>query len=141
MAADFGDLRAAEARILREREVSAPVIRSPLAARRAPRAARCARASPPPPLSLSARLLRPPAQECDRLVAQISALKAESELAEERLVVLGQVVAGVTVEDLQVGMAMELVADVLDADDEHTFVVWKWRPAATTTGDDEAGAN
>jgi uncharacterized OB-fold protein len=63
------------------------------------------------------------------------------ELAEERLVVLGQVVAGVTVEDLQVGMAMELVADVLDADDEHTYVVWKWRPAATTTGDDAAGAN
>ena len=46
-----------------------------------------------------------------------------------------------TVEDLQVGMAMELVADVLDADDEHTYVVWKWRPAATTTGDDAAGAN
>lgn len=66
---------------------------------------------------------------------------AAVELAEERLVVLGQVIAGVTVDDLQVGMAMELVADVLDADDEHTHVVWKWRPAATTTGDDAAGAN
>lgn len=70
---------------------------------------------------------------------------AAVELAEERLVVLGQVVAGVTVDDLQVGMPMELVADVLNSDDEHTYVVWKWRPAASATGDhemtgDETGA-
>jgi uncharacterized OB-fold protein len=68
---------------------------------------------------------------------------AAVELAEERLVVLGQVVAGVTVEDLQVGMPMELVADALDTDGERTVVVWKWRPA--TTGADETnetnGAN
>lgn len=70
---------------------------------------------------------------------------AAVELAEERLVVLGQVVAGVTVDDLQVGMPMELVADVLNSDDEHTYVVWKWRPAASAAGDhemtgDETGA-
>lgn len=53
---------------------------------------------------------------------------AAVELAEERMVVLGQVVAGVTVEDLQVGMEMELVADVLDEDEDTTWVVWKWRP-------------
>ena len=63
---------------------------------------------------------------------------AAVELAEERMVVLGQVVAGVTVDDLQVGMPMELVADVLDTDDEHTYVVWKWRPAVGADGRDGA---
>lgn len=65
---------------------------------------------------------------------------AAVELAEEQLVVLGQVVAGVTVEDLRVGMPMELVADVLDEDDEHTYVVWKWRPV-DGTADERNGAN
>jgi uncharacterized OB-fold protein len=49
---------------------------------------------------------------------------AAVELAAEQLVVLGQVVAGVGVDDLRVGTPVELVADTLDA--EH--VVWKWRP-------------
>ncbi len=62
---------------------------------------------------------------------------AAVELGEERLVVLGQVVAGVGVEDLQVGMPMELVADVLNEDDEHSYIIWKWRPAAGSTGADE----
>ena len=66
---------------------------------------------------------------------------AAVELAEERMVVLGQVVAGVTVDDLQVGMPMELVADVLNTDDEHTYVVWKWRPATGSSGADQDGAN
>jgi uncharacterized OB-fold protein len=65
---------------------------------------------------------------------------AAVELAEERLVVLGQVIAGVSVDDLRVGMPMELVADVLDSDDEQTYVVWKWRPA-TGTADEQNGAN
>lgn len=63
---------------------------------------------------------------------------AAVELAEERMVVLGQVVAGVTVDDLQVGMPMELVADVLNTDDEHTYVVWKWRPARAADAQDGA---
>lgn len=46
------------------------------------------------------------------------------ELAVERLIVLGQVVPGVSVDDLTVGMEVELVVDALD--DEN--VVWKWRP-------------
>ncbi len=53
---------------------------------------------------------------------------AAVELSEEKVVVLGQVVAGVGVDDLTVGMPMELVADVLNEDDENTYVVWKWRP-------------
>lgn len=63
---------------------------------------------------------------------------AAVELEAEQLVVLGQVVAGVTVDDLRVGMQMELVLDVLDTteEDEDTVehVVWKWRPVAGAEG-------
>ncbi len=54
---------------------------------------------------------------------------AAVELADERLVVLGQVVAGVSVGDLSVGMEMELAIDVLYSDDDHDYLVWKWAPA------------
>ncbi|WP_420637961.1 Zn-ribbon domain-containing OB-fold protein [Candidatus Poriferisocius sp.] len=53
---------------------------------------------------------------------------AAVELAEERLVVLGQVVPGVSVDDLAVGMEMELALGVLHSDDEHDYLVWKWAP-------------
>lgn len=53
---------------------------------------------------------------------------AAVELAEESLVVLGQVVTGVSVDDLSVGMEMEMVIDVLYSDDEHDYLVWKWVP-------------
>jgi uncharacterized protein len=64
---------------------------------------------------------------------------AAVELEAERLVVLGQVVAGVTVDDLQVGMEMELVLDTLfdepDGDGGTTeYVIWKWRPAGASDG-------
>lgn len=61
---------------------------------------------------------------------------AAVELEVEEMVVLGQVVAGVSVEDLSIGMEMELVADVLDRDDEHEYIVWKWRPVP---GSDASG--
>jgi len=64
---------------------------------------------------------------------------AAVELAEEQLVVLGQVIAGVTVDDLRVGMPMELVADELNSDEEHTYIVWKWRPV-TDGATDTSGA-
>jgi hypothetical protein len=54
---------------------------------------------------------------------------AAVELERERMVVLGQVVDGVGVEQLEVGMEMELVLDTLNADEENEYVVWKWRPA------------
>lgn len=54
---------------------------------------------------------------------------AAVELAEENLVVLGQVVSGVSVDQLSVGMEMELVIDVLYSDDDHDYLVWKWAPA------------
>lgn len=63
---------------------------------------------------------------------------AAVELEKEQLVVLGQVVAGVTVDDLRVGMEMELVLDTLYSEpstedgaqdgDVVEYVIWKWKP-------------
>lgn len=53
---------------------------------------------------------------------------AAVELEAEKMVVLGQVVPGVTVDDLQVGMPVEMVLDTLYEDDENEYVVWKWKP-------------
>jgi uncharacterized OB-fold protein len=60
---------------------------------------------------------------------------AAVELARERMVVLGQLDAGVDPARLEVGQAMELVLGTLYEDDEHEYLVWKWRPMA---GDGEA---
>jgi uncharacterized OB-fold protein len=61
---------------------------------------------------------------------------AAVELAAEQMVVMGQVVPGVDVEDLHVGDEVEVVLGTLYEDDEHEYVVWKWRPlaGAGTTG-------
>ena len=55
---------------------------------------------------------------------------AAVELEDEKMVVLGQTVAGVKIEELSAGMKMELVLDTLFEDDENEYIVWKWRPAA-----------
>ncbi|MEE8474439.1 MAG: OB-fold domain-containing protein [Myxococcota bacterium] len=55
---------------------------------------------------------------------------AAVELEEEKMVILGQVVAGVDVGDLGAGDEMELVLDTLFEDDDNEFMVWKWRPVA-----------
>jgi uncharacterized OB-fold protein len=59
---------------------------------------------------------------------------AAVELEQERMIVLGQVVAGVGVERLRVGMQVELVLETLYADAEVDKVVWKWRPVAAAEG-------
>jgi len=46
------------------------------------------------------------------------------------MVVLGQVVPEVGVEDLKAGMEMELVIETLFEDDENEYMIWKWRPAS-----------
>ncbi len=56
---------------------------------------------------------------------------AAVELAEEGLVVMGQVVAGVSVDDLSVGQEVELVVDVLFSDDDTDHLIWKWKPVPT----------
>jgi uncharacterized OB-fold protein len=55
---------------------------------------------------------------------------AAVELAKERMVVLGQLAAGVDPATLEAGMEMELVVETLFEDEEGDHVVWKWRPVA-----------
>jgi uncharacterized OB-fold protein len=55
---------------------------------------------------------------------------AAVELDHEKMVVLGQVAAGVKIGDLSAGMEMELCLDTLFEDDDNEYIVWKWRPAA-----------
>jgi uncharacterized OB-fold protein len=55
---------------------------------------------------------------------------AAVQLEKEQMVVLGQVVRGVAVADLKVGMPMELVLEDLHETDEDTKVTWKWKPAS-----------
>ncbi len=55
---------------------------------------------------------------------------AAVELEEEKMVILGQVVAGVNVDALGAGDEMELVLDTLFENDDNEFMVWKWRPVA-----------
>lgn len=55
---------------------------------------------------------------------------AAVELDKEKMIVLGQVVAGVSVEQLKVGKPVELVLDTLHEDAETTKVIWKWKPVA-----------
>ena len=54
---------------------------------------------------------------------------AAVELDAEKMVVLGQVIEGVDVQQLKVGMAMELVLETLHEDEEDTKIIWKWKPA------------
>lgn len=53
---------------------------------------------------------------------------AAVELEKEKMIVLGQVVAGVGVESLKAGIEMELVLETLFEDETTQKVVWKWKP-------------
>ncbi len=55
---------------------------------------------------------------------------AAVELTEERMVILGQLAEGVDPKTLEVGQEMELALGTLYEDDEHEYIVWKWKPAA-----------
>jgi len=46
------------------------------------------------------------------------------------MVVLGQVISGVGVDALQVGMPMELVIETLSVEAGGEKTVWKWKPVA-----------
>jgi uncharacterized OB-fold protein len=49
-------------------------------------------------------------------------------LEKEQMVVLGQVIEGMTVDALKVGMPMELVLEPLHETDDDIKVTWKWQP-------------
>lgn len=57
---------------------------------------------------------------------------AAVELAAEKMVVLGQMAAGVDPKSLKVGMPVELVLDTLYEDEKAEYLVWKWQPLATS---------
>jgi uncharacterized OB-fold protein len=66
---------------------------------------------------------------------------AAVELATEQMVVLGQVVPGFAVEDLRAGLEVELVLDTLYEDDDHEYLVWKWKPLTDTDTSAAEGAD
>ena len=55
-------------------------------------------------------------------------------LEEEQMTILGQVVTGVGVTNLKVGMEMELVLEPLHETEEDIKMTWKWRPLAGQGG-------
>jgi len=57
---------------------------------------------------------------------------AAVELEAERLVVLGQLESGVEIAGLRAGQEVELVVGTLYEDADHEYLVWKWRPVATS---------
>jgi uncharacterized protein len=60
------------------------------------------------------------------------------ELEAEKMVVLGQLVPGVDIADLAAGQPVELVLGTLYRDDEHEYLVWKWRPIEAPPTDRDA---
>jgi uncharacterized protein len=50
------------------------------------------------------------------------------ELPDEQMVVLGQLADGADPSELSVGAEVELELGTLYEDDDHEYVVWKWRP-------------
>lgn len=56
---------------------------------------------------------------------------AAVELEKEGMVVMGQLAHGVRVEDVRVGMEVELVVETLFATEEKELLVWKWKPVAS----------
>ena len=55
---------------------------------------------------------------------------AAVELADEKMVVLGQIAADVDASQLRTGMQVELVVEKLYEDDDSEYLIWKWRPLA-----------
>ena len=53
---------------------------------------------------------------------------AAVELEAERMIVLGQVARGVGVEQLRVGMRVQIVLETLYVENQIERVVWKWAP-------------
>jgi hypothetical protein len=64
---------------------------------------------------------------------------AAVELAAEQMVVMGQMIGGIGVDDVHVGQEVELVLDTLYEDDEHQYLVWKWRPRGVSRATEQAG--
>lgn len=55
-------------------------------------------------------------------------------LEPENLVICGQMMPGVSLDDMRVGMPVELKVDTLYEDDENEYLVWKWDLADSEVG-------
>ena len=55
---------------------------------------------------------------------------AAVELEKEKMVVLGQMVDGIGIDDLTYGQEVELTLDTLFENDEAAYLVWKWKTAS-----------
>ncbi|KIE51985.1 MAG: Zn-ribbon domain-containing OB-fold protein [Acidimicrobiales bacterium] len=53
---------------------------------------------------------------------------AAVELEEEKIVIIGQVVNGYRVEDLSIGMSVEVKVGTLYEDSENRYLTWMWKP-------------
>lgn len=53
---------------------------------------------------------------------------AAVELDAEQMVILGQIADGFGVADLEVGQQVELVVEPLYSDDDHDYLVYRWKP-------------
>ena len=51
---------------------------------------------------------------------------------------LGQVVPGVSVDDLAVGQEVELTIGTLFTEDDTDYLVWKWQPVGAATKEGSA---
>ena len=65
---------------------------------------------------------------------------AAVELEKEKLVVMGQLVKGVTVDDVKIGDQVELAIETLYQDEENDYLVWKWKPVNGSSADSKGGA-
>ena len=66
---------------------------------------------------------------------------AAVELELEQMVILGQVAPGWSLEDLAVGMEVELVTGVLYEDEESEYLTWQWRPVGERSGSSGGGSD
>ena len=53
---------------------------------------------------------------------------AAVELEKESMVICGQMMPGIEISDMQVGMEVQIALDVLYEDEESEYLVWKWEP-------------
>ena len=53
---------------------------------------------------------------------------AAVELEKEGMVICGQMMPGIQISDMEVGMDVQVALDVLYEDGEYQYMVWKWEP-------------
>ncbi len=53
---------------------------------------------------------------------------AAVELSKENMVICGQMMPGIGISDMQIGMDVQIALDVLYEDDDCEYMVWKWEP-------------